>query len=249
MNFSALQLAVTLSVPILLSGIVWRCCRLRVGLGPVALSFLLGAISVWPVIRLGNFITARFAGLTGHYYLDEFIQQALATAMPEEIGKGLAALLVVRLVGMPRSPLAWLTCGAAAHSGFAALEGILGALGNEGILRVLVGRSLRALSHGSYGIIMTWFAWRGWARHGDRRGNWAAALLVPALLHATANASLVDVPGATDLPEGAMPPPAAIIIVLSGMAVMVASVALACWCIIRSRRMDALAGGGHCRGG
>jgi hypothetical protein len=117
-----------------------------------------------------------------------------------------------------------------------------------GILRVLVGRSLGALSHGSWGIIITWFAWRGWARHGDRRGNWAAALLVPALLHATENASLVDVPGATDLPDGVMPPLAAIMIVLSGMAVMVASVALACWCIIRSRRMDALAGGGRCRG-
>jgi RsiW-degrading membrane proteinase PrsW (M82 family) len=246
MNFSVLQLAVAISVPILFTGIVWCCCRRWVGLGTVALSFLLGALSVWPVIRLSNFTAIRFAGLTGHYYLDEWIQAALVAATPEEIGKGLAALLVVRLVGTPRSPLAWLACGAAAHSGFAALEGVLSALGNEGILKVLVGRSLGALSHGSSGIIMLWFGWRGWARHGDRRWNWAAALLVPVLLHATFNASLVDVPGATNLPDGTMPPLAAIMIVLSGMAVTVASVVLACWCLFRSRRMDAAAGRGSC---
>jgi RsiW-degrading membrane proteinase PrsW (M82 family) len=242
MNFSPLQLAVALMVPILLSGIVWRWCRLRVGLGTVALSFLLGAISVWPVIRLSNWIAVWSAGVTGHYYLDEWLQQALATALPEEIGKGLAALLVVRLVGTPGSPLAWLTCGAAAHCGFAAFEGILSAVGNEGTLKVLVGRSLGALSHGSSGIIMTWFAWQGWARQDERRRNWTAALLVPVLLHATNNASLVDVPGATELPDEVMPPPAAIMIVLSGVAATVASIVLACWCLIRARRIDATAG-------
>ena len=247
MNLSIFQLAVAFSVPILFCGLIWRCCRLKVGLGTVALGLLLGALSVWPVIRLSNFIATRFAGVTGHYYLVEWVQAASVAATPEEIGKGLAALLVVRLVGMPRSPLAWLGCGAAAHSGFAALEGIFGALGNEGILRVLVGRSLGALSHGSWGIIMLWFAWRGWARHGDRRWNWAAALLVPVLLHATTNASLVDVPGASNLADGTVPPLAAIIIVLSGIAATVASVVLAWWCLIRSRRLDAAAGTGSCR--
>jgi RsiW-degrading membrane proteinase PrsW (M82 family) len=241
MQISALQLTVVLLVPILLSGMVWRFCRPRSAFGTSAWAFLLGAIIVWPVIRLSNLMTGQYPSMTGHYYFDELVEVTVATAAPEEMGKGLVAFLFIRLSGTPKSPLAWLACGAAAHSGFAALEGILGSLGNEGVLKVLIGRSLGALSHGSWGIIMTWFGWQGWARRNTRWSNWAAALLVPMFLHAVTDASLVEIPGLSNLPDQVIPP-SALLIGLSGLAVLVASVALSGWCLIRAKRIDAALG-------
>jgi RsiW-degrading membrane proteinase PrsW (M82 family) len=238
MNFSALQLMVVILVPVLLTGMVWRVCRPKAQLGTIAWSFLLGVIIVWPVIHLSNLLAGKFAGMTGHYYFDELLEVTLATAVPEEIGKGSVAFLFIRLAGTPKSPLAWLAFGAAAHSGFAALEGILSSLGNEGVVKVLIGRSLGALSHCSWGIIMTWFGWRGWTRRNGKWGNWAATLLIPVLLHATTNASLVDVPGASNSPDGEIPTPA-LMIMLSGLAALAASVVLSGYCLVRSRRIDA----------
>src|SRR5262245_18662775 len=115
MNFSALQLTVVLLVPVLLTAIVWRYCQTKPALAKVTGGFLSGAIVVWPVVQLSNFITGRAADATGRYYLDELLEMMLATALPEEVGKGLMTLLAVRLNGAPTSPLAWLACGAAAH--------------------------------------------------------------------------------------------------------------------------------------
>ena len=140
------------------------------------------------------------------------------------------------------SPLTWLACGAAAHSGFAAIEGLSGSLGNEGVLKVLIGRSLGTLSHVSWGIIAAWFLWRGSFRHSGRWANWSAAFLIPTLLHALTNASLVDVPGVANLPDDAVPPPEAILIMLSGMAALIISLSAAVGCLIHSTRTAPLAG-------
>ena len=237
MSFSGAQVATVLSVPIVLVLLVWFVCRRTPGLGLVGASFLLGALVLVPVGQLSSLVAGGWAGLTGHY-LDELIGNFLTIALPEEIGKGLVALVVLVLSRSVKSPLGWVACGAAAHGGFAAIEGLLGSLGNEGVLKVVVGRSLGTVSHIAWGMIMAWFVWRGSFGASYRWVNWAAALIIPAFLHALTNASMVDVPGAANPADNVVPPPAAMLIVLSGLATLIISLAAAIGCVIHSGRSD-----------
>lgn len=236
-----------ISVPVLLTCLVWCWCRRAVGVPRLAGGFILGAVLLVPIGRASSFLSGAWVDPTGHYYFDELLENFVTTAMPEEIGKNLAALFALKVVGRSNSGLAWLVCGAAAHSGFAAIEGLLGTLGNEGLLIVVIGRSLGALSHLSWGIIAAWFFWRGSSGKGNRCLNWCAGLLIPMMLHALDNASLAEVPGAT-MTDDATPPPEAILIMLSGMAVLMVSVAGAVGCVVNSRRRST-ASSGSLRGG
>lgn len=204
----------------------------------IAGRFLLGALVAIPCGAVGRLLDVPLEGLTGHYYADAFTMELLATAIPEELGKGLAALFFLLRAGAAGSARTWLVCGAAAHFGFAAMEGLFSALGNEGILKVMVGRSLGAISHGCWGMIMAWLAWRAASSHRGRWPRFAAALLVPALLHALLNASQVEVPGARGLAEDQMPPASELLIVFSGIGSLLASIIFASRCLILAGRAD-----------
>ena len=156
---------------------VWIACRRPTRLGWLALTLFLGTLSVFPAIRLGNFAEPWVKDWAGHFYLDELVRQFLTTAIPEEWIKGVVAGFVWLLMRKPSSPL---SCAAAAHCGFAIVEGLLGTFGNEGVLKVIVGRSLGATHHCSWGIIAAWFAFRGWQGWRFRTLNWSFALLFPA---------------------------------------------------------------------
>ncbi len=236
MNFSLTQIAVVLFVPAGLTILASRGSGMTPG--KISLAFLLGTLTVWPVVKLANLLDGPSVRRTGHYYLDELIEATLAAAMPEELGKGLAVLAIASLARFPGSPLAWLGIGTAVHSGFAAVEGLLSALGNEGIFKVLIGRSLGALSHGSWGILFAWFVWKGCVQSRRRWLNWAAAILVPVSLHAVINASMADVPGTSSDSDDAMPSGAAILIMFSGIGAFIASLAGAAWAARRARRIQ-----------
>ena len=236
MNFSPLPLMVVVLVPCLLTLAIWRLSRGQAGWQAVGASFFLGGLAVWPVIRVSNWVEDQVVGWADHYYLARLVEEILATALPEELGKGLAALLVLRFAGARFSPLGWLGCLAAAHAGFAAVEGMFSALGNEGNLKVLIGRTFGAISHASWGIMAGWFLWRGWSGEGRRSLHYGAAVLIPVLLHAVGNASLVEVPGAVNSVENATPPLSEVLIVLSGMGSLILTAALAAVCLGQARR-------------
>jgi hypothetical protein len=105
---------------------------------------------------------------------------------------------------------------------------MLGALGNEGLIKTLVGRSIGAGFHCSWGVIMTWFAWKGWRQTASRWWSWPVAVIVPPILHAIGNASLMEIPpGANeDLP------------VLSGMAAGLWTLVLAGGCLYAARKFS-----------
>jgi len=245
MNTSPFQIAVVVLAPTALAALVWLACGRRGGMGGVVGRFLLGALAAIPCGAVGRLIEVPLERLTGHYYADAFTLELLATAIPEELGKGLAALFFLLRGGAAGSARAWLVCGAAAHFGFAAMEGLFSALGNEGILKVVVGRSLGAISHGCWGIIMAWFAWRAASSNRGRWPKFAAALLVPALLHALLNASQVEVPGASGLAEDQMPPVSELLIVFSGIGSLLASIIFASRCLVLGRRADRAAAQDH----
>lgn len=238
MNISPIQIAVVVLVPIALAGLVWLACGRRGAIGGIAGRFLLGAVVAIPCGAAGGLLDGPLEGLTGHYYADAFTQELLATAIPEELGKGLAALFFLLRAGAAGSARGWLVCGAAAHFGFAAMEGLFSALGNEGILKVAVGRSLGALSHGCWGILMAWLASRAASSNRGRWPKFAAALLAPAFLHAVLNASQIEVPGAGALAEDQMPPLSEVLIVFSGIGALLASVIAASRCLVLAGRVD-----------
>ncbi|HEU5071041.1 MAG TPA: PrsW family glutamic-type intramembrane protease [Verrucomicrobiae bacterium] len=227
-----IMLLVALGGPVVVAGGVWYWCRRPFGPGAFTLAFFLGALVVLPAIRLGNGVEPSIAGLIEHYYLNELIGQFLTTALPEELGKGLVALLMIWILRKTPAPLTWLAAGAVSYCGFACLEGMLGALGNEGLLKTLLGRSIGACFHCSWGIIMTWFAWKGWQQGQSRFWTWPFALLVPTALHTIGNASLMEIPpGANEhLP------------VLSGMAAGLITLTLAGRSLYAARRVPTLDG-------
>ena len=92
------------------------------------------------------------------------------------------------------------------------------------------------MTHICWGVIFMWFAWRGVHRAGKRWLNWAAALGLPVLLHAVTNASLVDVPGGTDINSEAVPTVMEFLFVLSGLGALVVSVWAAVICVVKGRR-------------
>ncbi len=213
--------------PLSLAVVIWFLCRRSVQGWWVGLSFLLGAIACFPIARLGSWLTDHSQGLVAHFYLEEFFEQLISTAVPEEVGKSLAALLVLKLARFPGSAAAWVAIGAAAHCGFAAVEGLFSALGNEGFWKVMVGRVLGALSHCSWGVMGLFFVWRGWRAKEERFVNWTIAVLVPAILHAVMNAALVEVPkGASEAVEGVL-----VLSSLAGLVVSVVGAAVAVWAI------------------
>ena len=232
---TVVQLVVTFGVPCLVAASIWHWCRRPIGRATFALIFLFGATVVFPVIRLGNWIEPSVAGLAGHFYVNELIMQLLAVAIPEELGKGLVALGALRFLRMPASPAVWLSCGAAAYGGFAALEGALGALANEGLLKTLAGHSIGACLHCSWGIITAWFAWNGWRRAGYRAWSWPFALLVPVVLHAVGNASLLDAPDNTKATADEISL-AEVMVMLSGIGAGLITAVLAGFSLCAARR-------------
>jgi RsiW-degrading membrane proteinase PrsW (M82 family) len=232
MNFSLLQFAFVILAPVCLAVFAWRKCGPDAPLWLVACGFFFGGLIAWPVIRFGDFIALAPLRPSGHYYFDELIEMFFTTALPEEMGKGLVALGMLR-IGRHMELVRWLMCGAVAHSGFAVHEGIFGMLGGEGVLKSVIGRSMGAMSHCSWGIIGAWFFWKGW--RSGRWANWLAGLIVPALLHALTNASLVEVPGA-DGSADQMPSAEEVLVVLSGIVVFVVSIGWAALILIRSRK-------------
>lgn len=236
MNFSLIQLTVVLFVPTALTTLTWR--RSQVSLAKISLSFFLGGVAVWPIATLAGLLASASEQANQHFYWNALIDATLGAALPEELGKGLIVASIVSRTSFPRFLPAWLAIGTAVPCGFAAVEGLLSAIANEGVLKVLIGRSLGALSHSSWGLICAWFVWRTRVRPEARCANWAAALLVPVALHAILNASMVEVPGADLLPEGAAPPMAAILIMISGIVAFLTSFAGAMWVTVRARRVQ-----------
>jgi hypothetical protein len=102
-----IMLLVAFCGPVVVAGGVWYWCRRPFGPGPFTLTFFLGALVVLPAIRLGNEVEPSVDGLIKHYYLNELIGQCLTTALPEELGKGLVALLMIWILRKPAAP-GWL---------------------------------------------------------------------------------------------------------------------------------------------
>ena len=236
MEMSRLQWLIAIIVPLSLAVLVWVMCRRTVRLRWYGLTFVLGSMVIFPIVRLGNVLDARIGVWPGHEYANELARQLFTTAPPEEWGKGLIAVLMWQWLGRSREPLVWLSCAAASHCGFAALEGLLGAMGNEGLIKVAVGRSIGAMLHCSWGLIAAWYAWRGWSGRGSRFLNWGLALFLPATLHALGNASQMDLPG-TATAEGEIGSGEESAIVLSGMASLLVSWILGVRCLRLARKV------------
>ncbi len=231
-----LSYLIVISVPLLLVTAVAWLCRQRTQAGWLLVSFVLGAIAVLPISRLGTLIEPAITGVAGHFYADELLSQLLSTAFPEEWGKGLVALLIWRLAGRPTSPSTAVAFAAASHGGFAAVEGILGALGNEGWLKVILGRSLGASLHCSWGIVAAWLLWFGWQHPRWRILNCSVALLLPALLHTVGNAAQMDIPGVSGQ-DGEAVTLKELAVVLPGLAATLLTWALAVWALLRVRSL------------
>lgn len=239
MTSSPVLMSVSVLVPLALMVAIWLAGRRKPNPAGIAGRFLLGALMIIPCGMAGSLLDPTLEALTGHYYMDSLVVELVATAMPEELGKGLAALFFLLASASAKSPLAWLVCGAAGHLGFAAGEGLLAALGNEGALKILIGRSLGSLSHGCWGLVMGWFAWRGATTKSKRRWlHFLAALFVPAILHALLNASQVEEPGLDEMDEDATPTLGGALVVLSGIGALVVSLILAFRLFVLARRSE-----------
>jgi RsiW-degrading membrane proteinase PrsW (M82 family) len=238
MDTSALHWSVAVCVPLAVAIVTWLVCRRAIGIGWLGLAFAAGFLATFPIARLANLIDPLVGPWPEHPYVEELLRQWFSTALPEEWGKGLAAVLIWRLAGRSANPLSWLACAGASHGGFAALEGLFGALGNEGPIKVMVGRSLGATLHCSWGLMAAWFAWRGC--HGKRfRGiAWLVALVLPSVLHAVGNASMMEIPGQPPSTEDAPVSLEELAIVLPGMAIIPVSWAAAAWSLFAARRQD-----------
>jgi RsiW-degrading membrane proteinase PrsW (M82 family) len=238
METSALQWSVAVCVPLAIAIAAWLVSRRSIGIGWLGLVFAAGFLATFPISRLSNVIDPLVGHWAEHPYLEELLRQWLSIALPEEWGKGLAAVLVWRWMGRSKNPLNWLVCAGASHCGFAALEGLFGAMGNEGMLKVLLGRSLGATLHCSWGLTAAWFAWRAYNRSRFRWINWSMALVVPSVLHAVGNASMMEIPGQSSAAESDAVSLAELAVVLPGMAIIPASWALAVWSIFAAGRKD-----------
>jgi RsiW-degrading membrane proteinase PrsW (M82 family) len=144
MQTTEIQYGVSVLFPMALTVCTWIACRRPTRLGWLALALFLGTLSVFPAIRIGNFAEPWVKDWAGHFYLDELVRQFLTTAIPEEWIKGVVAVFVWLLMRKPANPLSWVSCAAAAHCGFAIVVGLLGTFCKEGVLKVIVGRSLGA---------------------------------------------------------------------------------------------------------
>lgn len=230
-----LQYLIAISVPLLLVAAVALLCRQRSQAGRLLAAFVLGAMAVLPISRLSALIEPAVTGVAGRFYADELLSQLLSTALPEEWGKGLVALLIWRLAGRTSKPAAVVALAAAAHGGFAAVEGVLGAMGNEGWLKVVIGRSLGASLHCSWGIVAAWTLWLGWQHPRWRIFNWSVALLIPAFLHAVGNAAQMEIPGASSGNSDTVSP-TELAVVLAGLFATLLTWGLALWALLRIRR-------------
>jgi len=240
MQMAGIQYAVSILFPLALAGCVWVACHRPIRLAWSALALFLGALSVFPAIRVGNFVEPRVQDWAGHFYANELVSQFLTTALPEEWGMGLATVLVWLLMRKPNNPLAWVSCAAASHCGFAILEGLFGTFANEGILKVIVGRSLGATEHCSWGIIAAWFAYRGWRGWRFRTLSWTFALLIPSVLHSVSNAAAMEIPGDAASDAGSAISATEFMVVFPGMASLPCSWAVAVWCVYAARNASSL---------
>ena len=210
MNLSPSVLAAALVPPFLLAWYArsWTSRRLSSGLTVVL--FMLGALSVFPQVYLTSWFEPDLVNISDPYRAG--LSEALLTAaLPEEVMRLLVLILAVILARGIDEPLRGMAYGAVLASGFAAVEGLFGALGGEGMLKMAVGRTLSAASHCFNGAIMGSFVAGAWLNPRRRRLNLLLALAAPVLLHTLYDfAILTEVPGAAETPEDEPPPFAAL---------------------------------------
>lgn len=199
--------------------------------------FALGALSIVLAGLLASLIDG--AGLTAvqNPYLAGLSESFFEAALPEEVVRLVVVTLALALARRQSGPSAGLAFGAAAGSGFAASEGALGVMGGESVLTIALGRSLGAVGHACYGMIMGYHLGRAWTGAEGRLIHGGLALALPVVLHTFYDFPVLTVvPGAeTAIAGDQMPPwPALVLMVISPM-VFVAEVTLAIHATRRAR--------------
>lgn len=211
----------------------------RPSLGRTLVLFAIGALSFVPAVMLATMLERRGPGRARDPYLAGLEVSFFEAALPEEVVRLGVVALALALAGRRAGPMPGVVFGAIAGSGFAAAEGMVGVLGGESLLATAVGRSLGAVGHASYGIIMGFFLGRAWTRPGWRRViDGGLALGLPVLLH-----MLYDVPMLTEVPgmeaalaEDQLPPWPVLAFMAMTPAILLLEVALAVAVIRRARR-------------
>src|SRR3954447_18962008 len=161
MSPSPSVLAAAIVPPLLLVSYArsWTSRRLSSGLTVVL--FMLGALSVFPQVYLTSWFEPDLVNISDPY-LAGLSKSLLTAALPEEVTRLLVLILAVLLARGVDEPLRGVAYGAVLGSGFAAVEGLFGALGGESMLRLVVGRTLSAASHCFNGAITGSFVAGTW---------------------------------------------------------------------------------------
>jgi RsiW-degrading membrane proteinase PrsW (M82 family) len=147
-------------------------------------TFGLGVAICLPVIPVELAVGRFIAPLSALPYEHGLAHALLGAAVPEELFK----FAVVALYCMRNSefdePMDGIVYGAVASLGFATLENLFYAMGDEHSLRVAILRAVTAVpGHAFMGAIMGYYAGQARFGGGSHTANWVKALTIPIALH------------------------------------------------------------------
>jgi RsiW-degrading membrane proteinase PrsW (M82 family) len=208
MNLSSPSIAMALVAPLALCLWIRTFAEPRPSPALTLIVFALGAASIIPAGYVASILAVTAPARLRDPYVVGLRESLLEAALPEEAVRLVVVAIALGLAWRRAMPMTALVFGAVAGSGFAASEGALGVLGGEGVLMIAVGRSLSAVGHACYGIIMGFYLGRVLTGGRRRVIDGVLALGLPVLLHTLYDFPiLTKVPGAEDALAGDQLPP------------------------------------------